>query len=281
MSNIIEDLKNSFNRTGNGSGNEVIYAQITSFLFLPASFQEFIYKPWTILTYAISHEGFFHILFNMIFMYWFGMIITEFIGSKRFISLYILGALAGGVTFLLMFNTIPFFMNMPNVPLLGASGGVYAVVVGAAVLLPDYTFYLLFLGPVRIKYIAAFYVFLSFAESIGQNAGGNLAHLGGALMGFVFIWQLRKGNDLGKPFSWMATGVANLFKPSSKIKITYRNPNPKSSSVTNNSYSNSSDKEISQDELDAILDKISKYGYEKLTKEEKQKLFKASQSADI
>lgn len=306
MSNIIEDLKNSFNRTGNGlnqiiiinvavfiflivskvvltiSGNEAIYAQITSFLFLPASFQEFIYKPWTILTYAISHEGFFHILFNMIFMYWFGMIITEFIGSKRFISLYILGALAGGVTYLIMYNTIPFFaIKAPFTVLLGASGGVYAVVVGAAVLLPDYTFYLLFLGPVRIKYIAAFYVFLSFAESIGQNAGGNLAHLGGALMGLVFIWQLRKGNDLGKPFSWMATGITNLFKPSSKIKITYRNPNPKSSSTSSNAYSNSTDKEISQDELDAILDKISKYGYEKLTKEEKQKLFKASQSADI
>lgn len=304
MSNIVEDLKNSFNRTGNGlnqiiivnvavfiflivakvvltvSGSQDLYVKITSYLFMPASLGEFIYKPWTILTYAISHEGFFHILFNMIFMYWFGMIITEFIGSKRLISLFILGSLAGGVTYLLMYNTIPFFAaKAPFTVLLGASGGVYAIVIGAATLLPDYTFYLLFLGPVRIKYIALFYVFLSFAETIGSNAGGNLAHLGGALIGFVFIWQLRKGNDLGKPFSWIATNFMNLFKPNPKIKITYRNPNNKSS--TSNYNTNSSDKDISQDELDAILDKISKHGYEKLTKEEKQKLFKASQSADI
>lgn len=299
--NVFNDLKNSFSQSGNGlnqiiiinvvvfvtlkifqvfltlSGNADIYMLISQQLFLPSALQEFIYKPWTLITYAFSHEDFFHIIFNMIFMYWFGMIITEFIGSKRFISLYVLGALAGGIMYLILYNTVPYFASKVSTSvLLGASGGVYAVVIGAATLLPDYTFYLLFLGPVRIKFIALFYVFLSFAQSIGPNAGGNLAHLGGALIGFVFVWQLRKGNDLGKPITWILTSVGSIFKPKSNIKITYRHTNFEKPTVKN-----PSNEDISQAEIDTILDKISKYGYEKLTKEEKQKLFKASQSANI
>lgn len=300
--NILQDFKNSFSRNGNGlnqiiiinvvvfvllkimqviltlSGSSDIYALITEYLFMPASLQDFMYKPWTILTYAFSHEDFFHIIFNMLFMYWFGMIISEFIGNKRFISLYILGALAGGVTYLVLYNTVPFFASkLSSTVLLGASGGVYAVVIGAATLLPDYTFYLLFLGPVRIKYIAIFYVFLSFAQSIGPNAGGNLAHLGGALIGFVYIWQLRKGNDLGKPITWISGGFNSIFNPKPKMKITYRNSNFNNTQAPPQPNA----EEVSQDVIDAILDKISKHGYEKLTKEEKQKLFKASQSANI
>ncbi len=301
--NIIEDFKNSFSRTGNGlnqiiiinvvvfvvlkvmqvfltlSGYSDIYSLCTEYLFMPASLQNFIYKPWTIITYAFSHEDFFHIIFNMLFMYWFGMIISEFIGSKRFISLYVLGALAGGITYLILYNTIPYFSSkLSSTVLLGASGGVYAIVIGAATLLPDYTFYLLFLGPVRIKYIALFYVFLSFAQSIGPNAGGNLAHLGGALIGFIYIWQLRRGNDLGKPMHWMAASFASLFNHKPKMKVTYRNP---TSSFETTKTTKTTNEDISQAELDMILDKISKYGYEKLTKDEKQKLFKASQSANI
>jgi membrane associated rhomboid family serine protease len=300
MSSVLEDLKNSFSRTSNGlnqiilinvivfivliflkvfltiSGFSEIYHTITNQLLLPASIDQFIYKPWTLLSYFFTHEGFFHIIFNMLALYWFGLLITEFLGSKRLISLFMFGGVAGGLTYLLMYNTIPYFADRAHyTALLGASGGVYAVVVGAAVLLPDYTFFMLFLGPVKIKWIAAFYLLLSLAESIGPNAGGNLAHLGGAGLGALYIWQLRQGNDFGRPFELFFNWVGNIFKPKPKIKISYKNTDKKTSSHSQ-SYDN-----VSQDEIDAILDKISKFGYEKLTKEEKQKLFKASQSTHI
>jgi len=300
MSSLLDDLKNSFNKTGSGlnqiilinvivfvllivlnvsltlTGNRDIYELISYQFFLPASVENFLYKPWTLITYFFSHDtgNFFHILFNMIFLYWFGSLISEFLGSKRLISLYVLGGIAGGLVYLAAYNLIPFFSEKAaNTVLLGASGSVYAVVIGAAVLIPDYTFFLLFLGPVKIKYIAAFYAFLSFAQTVGPNAGGNIAHLGGALMGFIYIWQLKLGRDWGKPINAILTFFTTLFKPKPKMKVTYRNPERKQQTANQD--------DVSQDVIDTILDKISKYGYEKLTKEEKQKLFKASQSTHI
>ncbi|MFN0048551.1 MAG: rhomboid family intramembrane serine protease [Cytophagales bacterium] len=300
MSSIFDDIKNSFNKIGSGlnqiilinvivfvvlvvlnvlltlTGNKGIYDLISYQFFMPAQFENFIYKPWTLFTYFFTHDtgNFFHILFNMIFLYWFGSLISEFLGSKRLINLYVLGGVAGGLVYLAAYNFIPYFSERAaNTVLLGASGSVYAVVIGAAVLIPDYTFFLLFLGPVKIKYIAGFYALLSFAQTVGPNAGGNVAHLGGALMGFIYIWQLKKGNDWGKPVSAIFGFVTSLFKSSPKMKVTYRNPEKKTTSTTI--------EDVSQAEIDSILDKISKYGYEKLTKEEKQKLFKASQSTHI
>jgi membrane associated rhomboid family serine protease len=300
MSSLFEDIKSSFNRTGSGlnqiilinvvvfvvlivlnvvltiTGNKEIYNLISNQIFLPALFEDFLYKPWTIITYFFAHDtgNFFHILFNMVFLYWFGSLISEFLGSKRLINLYVLGGIAGGILYMLAYQFIPYFIpNASNTVLLGASGSVYAVVIGAAVLIPDYTFFLLFLGPVKIKYIAAFFAFSSFAQTIGSNAGGNIAHLGGALMGFVYIWQLKKGNDWGKPINAILSFFSSLFKPKPKMKVTYRNPERKSQS--------NAVEDVSQAEIDNILDKISKHGYEKLTKEEKQKLFKASQSTHI
>lgn len=298
MSSVFDDLKNSFNKTGNGL-NQIILINVIAFvvfiflkviltvfqlgyifeaieeqLVLPANFQDFIHKPWTLLTYFFLHStnDFFHILFNMVFLYWFGLLIVEFLGSKRLISLYMLGGLFSGLIFLLIFNTVPYFIDRSNITLIGASGAVYAVVVGAAVLIPDYTFFLIFLGPIKIKWIAALYLLISFAGSIGANAGGNIAHLGGALFGVIYIWQLKNGNDLGKPVIAIGDFFSNLFKPKPKIKITYKNPEKKRGSTAS---------DVSQEEIDEILDKINKYGYEKLTKEEKQKLFKASQSTHI
>jgi hypothetical protein len=156
--------------------------------------------------------------------------------------------------------------------LLGASGAVYAVVVGAATLMPNYTFFMLLLGPVRIKYIAAFFIVLSFVDlSRDANPGGNIAHLGGALLGFVFISQLKQGTDIGKPLTGVAEWLKRLFQPKPKLKVTHRSP------VRNGQAASTSHAIPNQDEIDAILDKISRSGYESLTKEEKQKLFRASQ----
>src|SRR5690606_29429054 len=135
---------------------------------------------WSIITYMFLHEGFFHILFNMLFLYWFGLLVNEYLGSRKLVNLYILGGLAGGLFFLLIYNIAPFFSDqVQGALMLGASAGVYAIVVGAATLTPNTSFHLILLGPVKIKYIAIFYVLVAFANSSGSNAGGELAHLGG------------------------------------------------------------------------------------------------------
>jgi membrane associated rhomboid family serine protease len=248
---------------------------------LHPSLSVFITRPWTLITYFFSHalSDFFHILFNMLVFYWFGKLFIEYLGSDKLIAVYVLGGLAGGLAYLLMFNTVPYYIERAFIPevlktyqfpgMVGASAAVYAVVVAIATLIPDYTFYLMFLGPVRIKYIAAFYVVVSLLGTIGTNAGGNIAHLGGALIGFVYTKQLQAGINWG---SWITVTLQffrDMFKPRPRVKVSYRSEKkqePKKSGKPS----------VSQAELDAILDKISAAGYESLTKDEKEKLFNAS-----
>src|SRR6478609_6247986 len=135
-------------------------------IYLHADLHKFIKTPWTVLTYSFTHSlgNFFHIIFNMLGLYWFGRIVQDLIGSRRLINIYIIGAIAGGLTYLLLLNTIPYYMSRPDwgYPLLGASGAVFAIAVAAATLVPDHTFFLMFIGPVRIIYLVAIYVFISF-----------------------------------------------------------------------------------------------------------------------
>lgn len=294
MNSILDDFKGAFSKPNNGliqiilinvavflvlvvlyvfshwfSSSE-IYDAVKQQLVIPPRIGNFITHPWTLVTYFFTHVDPFHILFNMLFLYWFGKLVDEYLGNRRLINLYILGGLAGGIVYLLMFNLIPYYQQRSGFSgMLGASAAVYAVVVGAATLMPNYTFFLFLLGPVRIKYIAAFYVVLSFVQSVGANAGGNIAHLGGALLGFVFIRLLKKGTDMGQPVTQLSEGVKKLFQRKPKMKVSYKKGNP--STFSPPAYT------PNQDEIDAILDKISRSGYESLTKEEKQKLFRASQ----
>ncbi len=233
--------------------------------------------PWTILTYAFTHEGFFHILFNMLNMYWFGQLVREYLGDRRLVSLYILGALAGAAVFLLSYNFIPAFQPQVGVPMIGASAAVTAIIVAGATLLPDYTFQLFILGSVKIKWIAAVVVLVSLAGVNGGNPGGEIAHLGGALLGFVFIKQLQAGRDLGTPVQAIGNWFSNLVaeKPAMRASRDPRRPAP----VAATTAATGSRKAAAPmpEEVDLILDKISRSGYESLSKEEKQKLFKASQ----
>lgn len=249
-----------------------IYEVIRSKLMLPASIPYLLKQPWTVVTYFFTHEGFLHIIFNMLFLFWFGRIIQEFLGQNKVIALYVLGGLAGGLFYILIYNIIPFYQGRVEGSLmLGASAGVYAIVVGAATFMPNYTFFLLFLGPVKIKYIAIFYVLLSFSQSIGSNAGGELAHLAGAGVGFLYITQLNQGNDFGNWIIQFIKWIKSFFVSKPKIKVTHRNKaQQKAQSARTMNV------EADQDEIDAILDKISQSGYESLSKDEKQKLFNAS-----
>lgn len=307
MNRFAEELKNAFNRPNNGliriilinlilfatliifrvilnlSGFGNIYDWLMSQLMMPADPIEFLYKPWTLITYMFTHQGFLHILFNMLFLYWFGQLIMDYLGSKKFVNLYILGGLAGGLFYMLMYNLIPYYHPMVDSSvLLGASAGVSAIIVGAATLVPNHSFMLIFIGPVKIKYIAIFYViFKSFAGLDGPNAGGELAHLGGAAIGYLYIVQLRRGTDLGGWLTALFEGIVKLFhRP--RIRVSHRREKSYTYSATGTQKGqarkqNTPANKVSQNEIDAILDKISEKGYESLSKEEKQKLFKASQ----
>ena len=295
---MLDDFKQAFHRHNNAHVqliiiNVVVFLalavlKVFSFIFqaegffvllhhqlaIPATFTDFIQKPWTIITYAFVHDltGIFHILFNMLVFYWFGRLFAEYLGSDKLVAVYVLGFLAGGIAFLLAYNLIPYYQqNIPAGGMVGASAAVNAVVVACATLVPNYTFYLLFLGPVRIKYIAAFFIILSFIGTVGTNAGGNVAHLGGALIGYLYIRQLQAGVNWGGWVTVTLDWFKQIFKPDAKVKISYRSQRkrPKESRRP-------SPDRISQDEIDAILDKISAGGYESLTREEKEKLFNAS-----
>jgi len=259
----------------NISSHQETYSWILEQIALPSDISTFLVKPWTIITYFFTHEGFFHILFNMLFFYWFGRIIYEFLGNNKLINLYVMGGLIGGLFYILIYNLIPFYHErVQGTILLGASAGVFAVVVGAATFMPNYTFYLLFLGPIKIKYIAIFYVLLSFFQIDGSNAGGDLSHLGGALIGFLYVQQLKKGNDFGQPIVGFIQFIKSFFTRKPKIKVSYKSP--RSDKKTKKQGKSESSKSVHQDEIDAILDKISEGGYESLSKEEKEKLFNAS-----
>jgi len=282
---IIEDFKNAWNKENNGlikiiliniivfvsmsilevfitlSGLGELFNLFLNKLMLPASLKVFIFQPWSIITYFFLHMNFMHILWNMLFLYWFGKIIHDNIGNNTVISLYIIGGIIGGLSYMALFNIIPYYDNRVSESLmLGASAGVFSVVIGSATLLPNYTFYLLFLGPVRIKYIALFYLLLSFFDVTGSNAGGEIAHLGGALMGYLYIRQLQNGVNMGKGI----IDILNIFNKNKKEVIS------KEEKVKEMK------KDISQDEIDKILDKISDSGYASLSKNEKEKLFNAS-----
>jgi membrane associated rhomboid family serine protease len=242
---------------------------IIGWLAVPASFSELLSRPWTIFTYMFLHEGFLHILFNILWLYWLGRIFLEYLDGRKLLGVYILGGLAGAALYILSFNLFPAFEQvLPVSRALGASAGVLAVVIAISVYVPGYTIYLMFLGPVKLKYIAAFMIVLDIISISGSNAGGHIAHLGGALFGWFFIRQYKKGKDITRGINLLLTSASSLFKRRSKLKVEYRK--------TKSDYEYNKQKAMKQQHIDDILDKISKSGYESLTREEKEILFKVS-----
>lgn len=243
---------------------------------IPSQFSEFIYRPWTIITYAFSHSltGVMHILFNMLFLYWFGKLIIEYLGNQKLINIYVLGAITGAVLYLVAYNMVPGLSDQ-RATMVGASGAVYAVVLAAATLIPNYTFFLLFFGPVKIKYIALFVLATSLIGLNGPNVGGNLAHIGGGFIGVFYIKQLQAGTDWG---TWIGSTMRffkSFFTQQPKMKVSSQKKT-KATSTSSGSRASTANNIADQAEIDKILDKISQSGYESLSKDEKQKLFNAS-----
>lgn len=251
------------------SGNGNYWSKIiVSWLSVPAGLSQLVYKPWTILTYMFLHEDLFHVLFNLMFLYFGGRIFSDLLNNNRLLAVYILGGIAGALLFILSFNLFPVFSAGLNYSYaLGASASALAVLTAIAAYVPDYTVYLMFFGPVKLKWIAIVSVVLDLISIKNGNAGGHIAHLGGAAYGFIYAIQLKKGNDFSFLINKPLTFLNDLFKPKSKIKVAHHNPQFKSTQKADKSK---------QQVIDEILDKISKSGYESLSKTEKEILFKLS-----
>ena len=239
-------------------------------LALPADPVAFIRRPWTIFSYMFLHQGFLHIIFNMLWLYWFGKIFLSYLDPKKLVTVYILGGLMGGLLYMISFNVFPAFAGITAQSIaIGASASVMAVVVATAAYVPDYSMYLLFIGKVKIKHIAIGIFILTSIVDFSVNTGGKIAHIGGALWGYLFVLNLRKGRDLGKGFNSLLDSIFTLFKPRQKLKVTYKKPA--------DDFEYNKVKKDKQEEVNRILEKISKGGYDSLTREEKDFLFSESQ----
>lgn len=253
---LLTYLFNTLTFLFNGQGNVLV-----EWLALKPSFETLLVRPWTILTYGFVHMGLLHILFNLLFLYYFGNLFLDFFSSRQFLVYYLLGIVAGGFIYMLSYNYLPALKTQETI-LIGASAGVTAIVIGIASHIPQYAMRFRFLGNIKLLYIAVAMVVLDVLQIPNGNAGGHLAHLGGALLGFLMTRYFAQGSAL---VDW----TEQLFRPKRKgpLKTVYKSSRPGTPAGRPD--------ETEQEKIDSILDKISKSGYDALTKEEKDFLFKA------
>ncbi len=253
---------------------ENLEQMVLGYLALPADPELLLKKPWTLFTYMFLHYDFFHILFNLLWLYWFGKIFTEYLNQKKLYSVYLLGGLSGGAVYILAYNLFPAFSGAVEQSVaLGASAAVLAVVMATAFYVPNYTIRLMFLGPVKLKHIALVTVLIDILSIRSNNAGGHLAHLGGAFFGFIYALQMQKGNDMTRGFNRLMDSLFSLFRRRQpRMKVKYRKPEGKPE--TDMEYN--ARKAAEQRDIDRILEKISRNGYDGLSREEKDLLFRNS-----
>lgn len=283
---ILEDIKKRFRYAG--VVEKLIYVNIGVFLFvfivntfsflfqtpsnfilewfaLPASFSEFLTKPWTIVTYGFLHTGFIHILFNLIALYYIGNLFKQYFTAKQLLNFYILGTFFGGLIFVISYNIFPAFQSqVHNNILLGASAGISAIFIGVATYIPNYEVRFPLIGYVKLWILACIWVAIDVIQIPVSNAGGHLAHLGGALFGYLYVFY-NSNKQLTIYFN-----TPKIFQKRSKktpLKTVHK-------AARKPSYTSQKSKSTNQKEIDSILDKIGKSGYDTLTKEEKEFLFK-------
>lgn len=294
MTSIIDDIKQSF-RSGNMI-TRIIIVNVAFFMFLAlfnafvpsvyAGFSKWVYipsdplklltRPWTIISHMFAHVGLWHMAFNMLILYWFGRIVGDLLNDRRILPLYILGGLSGAVLYFLAANL---FTNVASGSAHGASAAVLCIVAAAAWTSPNYSVRLLFLGDVKIKWIALAVIFINLLGTQSANAGGAYGHIGGLVFGAFYVWKLRQGSDITEPMqdtiAWVASKFDGTSKPPKKkrspLKVTHvgrRKSKQKTTPITTATDL--------QKQVDVILDKIKVKGYDSLTDEEKEILFKAS-----
>jgi membrane associated rhomboid family serine protease len=304
MGRIIADLKNSFDR--GGILIQLIYINVALFLIgallsilmqlfqyglpdtnvmqllfaLPASLSRLLSMPWTLVTYMFVHAGLLHILFNMLWLYWFGTLFLYTFSARHLRGLYLFGGICGGLCYILSYNLFPLFSGeVEGSTLVGASASVLAIVTATAYREPDYRIQIFLLGSIRVKYLAMIVIALDVLSITSANAGGHIAHLGGALAGLWFAASLSKGTDLTAWLNWICDLLLRIFRRETwrrkpKMKIHYGEGGNVGDRQKDYDY-NARKKEQS-DEIDRILEKLKKSGYDSLTTEEKKRLFDAS-----
>jgi membrane associated rhomboid family serine protease len=238
-------------------------------LMVPSDLTLLAGRPWTPVSYMFLHAGFLHLLFNILGLYWFGKLFLYHFEGDKLWAVYLLGGISGAFLYVAAFNIFPAFTGVRGF-LLGASASVMAILTATAFYDPDREIHLFFIGRFPLKYVAVFYVVLSVIGISASNPGGNVAHLGGAAWGWFYIYELRRGKDLGSWLISMGDKVKKFFNNGQKMKVSFK----QSQSPPRDDYEYNRQKNIQQEEINRILDKIAESGYESLTKKEKEILFK-------
>jgi len=273
---IFNDIKQAYYKAN--IVEKIIYINVFLFLItvllnkyiigwfaLPSNLDSFLVKPWTLVSYAFIHQNLFHILSNLLILYYIGNLFLDFYTKKQFLNFYLLGGIFGGIVFLAYYY---FIAKTIALPLAGASAAVTTIFIAIATKIPRYSLQLRFIGSVELWALAAIWVVLSILQLANPDKGSAIAHLSGAVFGYIYAKQLSKGNDIGSWFEQLINYFTNLLKPKNKspFKAVYKTKKRTSTNEVSKSK---------QRKIDDILDKISKSGYESLTKEEKDFLFRA------
>ena len=262
-------------------------------LEMPSNPVKFVHQPWSLISYMFLHYDVMHILFNMLWLYWFGAMFHQIFGTRRFVGLYFLGGIGGALLYMLAYNVLPLFSSTEGL-LLGASASVLAIVAATAVRQPDYKVGLLFFGQISLKWIAIVTIFIDVISIGSSNAGGHIAHLGGALTGAAFALADRRGTDITAWFNRAIDRLVNLTRRRPRVKVGNFHNSPftrtKQQPRDDNRRQPRDDKQqderdngrrhtmtpAEEAEMDEILKKIKLSGYSSLTAEEKRRLFEVS-----
>jgi len=244
---------------------------LLQYLAVPANVTQLLYRIWTPLTYMFMHERFFHLFFNMLCLYWFGKMFLMYFSEKQLVGIYFIGGFLAAVFYIVAYNVFPYYNSLIYTSLLiGASGSVMAIIVATAVKSPNSEMRLLLIGAVKLKYIAIAIVLISLFGITSKNGGGELAHLGGALIGYLFAVLLNKGRDMTKWLNRLIDSLVSLFRPK-KMKVSKKSAHYNRPKMSDSDYNKNKAERMA--EIDHILDKIKSSGYESLNAEEKRKLF--------
>ena len=246
---------------------KIPFSGVLEWVQLSSEWDVLIVRPWTLVTYSFLHTGIFHLFWNMILLYYSGQLFLNLFPGRIFSNVYFMGVFLGALVFVLSYNLFPAFQNMRPY-MVGASAGVMAVFIFISTYTPHQQLRFFFFN-ISLRYLAIAFVVLDVIQIPNGNAGGHLAHLGGAFLGFLYARKLQQGTDIGEGWGQFWERIGQDLGPQSKVKKVYKNPNPKSKSKST----------VSQQKIDAILDKISTSGYDSLSKEEKEILFRAGNNS--
>lgn len=252
------------------AGHQRVENLLLAYTGVPALPEELLYTPWTLVTYMFMHFGFLHLLFNMLWLYWFGHIFLNYFSGKKLVGVYVLGGLCGAFLYMVAYSVFPAFAEERYFSrAIGASASVMAIVFAVCTYLPNHKVYLFLIGPVRLITLALFTALIDVLSIPGSNAGGHIAHLGGALFGFLFTLAIRRNVDVAGGFTGFFERLwKKTFPRKPRMKVKYK----RTSEMSDREYNEY--KKQRSDRINEILDKISKSGYGSLTKEEKELLFK-------